>query len=68
MFRCLSVVYDEGLRSYKAIAFIRSNPNCLSNKSNYYLKLGASSLSTVLANKKTLSGFSKNLGEKLWIN
>jgi len=46
----------------------RSNPNCLSNKSNYYLKLGASSLSTVLANKKTLSGFSKNLGEKLWIN
>ena len=69
MFRCLSVVYDdEGLRSYKAIAFICSNPNCLSDESNCYLKLGTHSLSTVLANKKTLSGFSKNLGEKLWIN
>ena len=63
MFRCLSVVYDEGLRSYKAIAFIRSNPKCLTLKSISYLKLGASLSSTVLAKQKTLRGFSKNLGE-----
>ena len=61
------MVYDEGLRSYKAIAFINSNPNCLSLKSKSYLKLGAFLRSTVLAKQKTLRGFSKNLGEKLWI-
>jgi hypothetical protein len=60
------VVYDEGLCSYKAIAFIGSNPNCLSQTSNGYLKLSAPLRNTVLANKKTLSDFSKNLGEKLW--
>ncbi len=37
MFRCLSVVYDEGLRSYKAIAFIRGNPKCLSQKTDKLL-------------------------------
>jgi hypothetical protein len=61
------VVYDEGLRSYKAIAFISGNPKCLSKKSNSYLKLGANLASTVLAKQKTFSGYSKNLGEKLWI-
>jgi hypothetical protein len=61
------VVYDEGLRSYKAIAFIRSNPKCLVKESISYLKLGASPATFVLAKQKTLSGFSKNLGEQLWI-
>jgi len=31
------------------------------------LSLGALRQRTVLAKQKTLSGFSKNLGEKLWI-
>jgi hypothetical protein len=63
------VVYDgEGLRSYKAIAFIRGNQKSLTQKLNCYLKLGASPRSTVLANKKPCSGFFENLGEKLWIN
>jgi len=61
MFRCLPVVYDEGLRSYKAIAFIESLTKIC------YLKLGASSANTVLTKQKNLSGYSKNLGEKLWI-
>ncbi len=61
------VVNDEGLRSYKAIAFIKSNPNCLSVKTKSYLLLGAFLQKTVLAKQKTLKGFSKNLGEKLWI-
>gem|GEM_PF-1530052 len=67
MFRCLSVVYDEGLRSYKAIAFIKSNPNCSSLKTKSYLVLGAFLQKTVLSKQKTLRSFSKNLGEKLWI-
>ena len=67
MFRCLPVIYDEGLRSYKAIAFIRGNPNRISTKPISHLKLGAYLSSTVLAKQKTLSGFSENLGEKLWI-
>jgi hypothetical protein len=61
------VVYDEGLRSYKAIAFIKSNPKCSSLKKKSYLILGALLRSTVLAKQKALRGFSKNLGEKLWI-
>jgi hypothetical protein len=61
------VVNDEGLCSYKAIAFIKSNPKCSSLKSKRYLMLGAFLRKTVLAKQKTLSGFSKNLGEKLWI-
>ena len=61
------MVHDEGLRSYKAIVFISSNPRCLRLKTTSYLKLGTYLTSTVLANKKTLRGFSKNLGEKLWI-
>jgi hypothetical protein len=62
------VVYDdEGLRSYKAIAFIKGNPKCLNQKTVSYLKLGAPRRSTVLSKQETLSGFSKKLGEKLWI-
>jgi hypothetical protein len=67
MFRCLPVVYDEGLRSYKAVAFIKGNPNPSSIKTKSYLLLGAFLQSTVLSKQKTLRGFSKNLGEKLWI-
>jgi len=62
------VVYDEGLRSYKAIAFIRGNPKSLTQKTICYLKLGANPASTVLTKQKPLSGFYKTLGEKLWIN
>lgn len=60
MLWCLSVVNDEGLRSYKAIAFIE-NVRTIS-----YLKLGAPCQSTVLTKQKTLRYLSKNLGEKLW--
>jgi hypothetical protein len=63
----LPVVYDEGLYSYKAIAFINGNPKCSSLKTKSYLMLGSSPQSTILSKQKTLSGFSKNLGEKLWI-
>jgi len=65
----LPVVYDEGLRSYKAIAFIRSksNPTRSNIKSKRYLVLGAFLQKTILSKQKTLRSFSKNLGEKLWI-
>jgi len=61
------VVYNEGLGSYKAIAFIPSNPKCLIKESISHLKLGASPATSVLTKQKPLSGFSKNLGEQLWI-
>jgi hypothetical protein len=57
------VINDEGLRSYKAIAFIKSNQWRLSLKTKTYLLLGALLQRTVLAKQETLSGFSKNLGE-----
>jgi len=44
--RCLPVTYDEGLRSYKAIAFIRSLI--------FYLELGAISQPNVLSKQKSL--------------
>jgi len=56
-------VYDEGLRSYKAIAFIKSNPNRVTSKTKNYLLLGVILQKTILAKQKTLRGFSKNLGE-----
>ena len=56
------MVNDEGLRSYKAIAFIKSNPN-LSLNTKRYLILGALLQNAVLAKQKTLRGFSENLGE-----
>jgi len=62
------VVYDEGLCSYKAIAFISSNLKSLSQNKIRYLKLDADLASTVLAEQKSLRSFYKNLGEKLWIN
>jgi hypothetical protein len=55
------VVNDEGLRSHKAVAFI-GNVRTIN-----YLKLGAPLQKTVLTKQETPSGFSKNLGEKLWI-
>ena len=55
------MVYDEGLRSHKAIAFIESVTTIS------YLQLGAPRQKTVLTKQETPSGFSKNLGEKLWI-
>jgi hypothetical protein len=60
------VVNDEGLRSYKAIVFIKSNPKRTSLKTKTYLKLGNSLKKTILSKQKTSSFFSKNLGEKLW--
>jgi hypothetical protein len=60
MFRCLPVVYDEGLRSYKAIAFIESV------KTVGYLELGATFPRPILCKQKTLRYLSKNLGEKIY--
>jgi hypothetical protein len=52
------VTYDEGLCSYKAIAFIESV------RTISYLKLGATPQKNVLSKSETPRGFSKNLGEK----
>ncbi len=60
MLWCLPVMYDEGLRSYKAIAFIESL------RTISYLKLGATLQKTVLTKQKTLRCISKNLGEKIY--
>jgi hypothetical protein len=54
------VVYDEGLRSYKAVAFIESLTTIR------YLELGASRQKTVLTKQKTFRYFSENLGEKIY--
>jgi hypothetical protein len=54
------VVYDEGLRSHKAIAFIENV------RTINYLKLGTPRQKTVLTKQKNLRCISKNLGEKLW--
>ena len=70
MLWCLPVTYDEGLCSYKAIAFIanKSNQDRISKETISYLELGATLLQkTVLTKQKTLRYLSKNLGEKLWI-
>jgi len=63
------VVNDEGLRSCKAIAFIKrkNNQNRLITQTINYFTLGAPLRKTVLSKQKSLRGFSKNLGEKLWI-
>jgi hypothetical protein len=60
MLKCLTVVYDEGLRSYKAVAFIESLTTIR------YLELGASRQKTVLTKQKTFRYFSENLGEKIY--
>jgi hypothetical protein len=62
------VVYDEGLRSYKAIAFItnKSNQDRISKKIISYLELGAPNQTTVLTKQKTLRCVFKNLGEKYY--
>jgi hypothetical protein len=57
------VVHDEGLRSYRAIAFIKSNPNLVNLKVKNYLPLGVILQKTILSKQKTFRGFSKNLGE-----
>jgi len=62
------VVYDEGLRSYRAIVFIASKcKNRIRSETFSYLGSGASRQTTILTKQETLSGFSKNLGGKLWI-
>jgi hypothetical protein len=53
-------MYDEGLRSYKAIAFIESL------RTISYLKLGATLQKIVLTKQKTLRCISRNLGEKIY--
>ena len=53
---CLPVTYDEGLRSYKAIAFIESSKIC-------YVKLGATQQPNVLFKQETFRCISKNFGE-----
>jgi hypothetical protein len=62
------VVYDEGLRSCRAIVFIANKRKLrISKESICYLGLGASPQSTILTKQEATSGFFKNLGEKLWI-
>jgi hypothetical protein len=61
------VVYDEGLRSYRAIVFIAGKcKNRVISETFSYLESGASRQKTVLTKQEAPSGFSKNLGEKLW--
>ena len=55
-------MYNEELRSYKAIAFIESLVSIC------YCKLGAVPQQTVFVKQKTLRCNSKCLGENLWIN
>jgi hypothetical protein len=65
----LSVIYDEGLRSYKAIAFIqlKSRNSRINSLPFNYLLLGAIFPRNVLSlNKKPLRVLSKNLGEKIY--
>jgi phage terminase large subunit-like protein len=57
------MVYDEGLRSYKAIAFIKSNPNLVTLKTKSYLLLGVILQKANLSKQKTFRNFSKKLGE-----
>jgi len=62
------VVYDEGLLSYRAIVFIANKcKNRISSETFGYLESGASRQTTILTKQETFSGFSKNLGGKLWI-
>jgi len=67
--RCRSVIKNEGLRSSKAIAFIRSKSgqSRISSETFSYLILGAIFQKTVLSQQKTIRPLSENLGEKLWI-
>jgi len=57
------VVYDEGLRSYKAIAFIKGNPNLVNLKVKSFLSLGVILQRISLSKQKASRGFPKNLGE-----
>ena len=61
------MVYDEGLRSYKAIAFIRLSRNHVTSKTKNQWTLSANLLNTVLTKEKISRGYSKSLGEELWI-
>jgi len=61
------VVSDEGLRSYKAIAFISCSCNRVKSRTKTQLTTNATLRSAVLAKQKTFRGFSKSLGEELWI-
>ncbi len=64
------MIYDEGLRSYKAIVFIqsKSRQTPISSQPFSYLELGATLPTNVLSQQqKTLRILSKSLGEKLWI-
>jgi len=62
------VIHDEGLRSYKAIAFIQSESRTrVSSRPFSYLELGATPSRNVLSLKpKTVRILSKNLGEKIY--
>jgi len=61
------VVYDEGLRSYRAIVFIASKcKNRINGEAISYLESGASRQTTILTKQETLRSFSKNLGVNLW--
>ena len=74
--RCPSVMKDEGLHSYKAIAFIRSksNPRITRLKAKTYSKLRVSlqksqifSGSIFSVRKTSREYFNKKLGDEKWI-
>ena len=58
---CRLVTYDEGLRSYKAIAFIES-------LTKTYCKLGATPQRNVLSKTKTPEYSLNVMVKMLWIN
>jgi hypothetical protein len=63
------VVYDEGLCSSKAIAFIQNSnkQNSIKNQAISYLQLGTILQKTV-SNKQKPTEYPLKIGEKLWIN
>jgi len=64
-----SVVYDEGLRSYRAIVFIATKcKNRVNSETFSYLESVASRQKTLLTKQETPSGFFEKIGEKLWTN
>jgi hypothetical protein len=61
------VVNDEGLHSYKAIMFIKSNPKYARLNAKSHFILGAFLQKIVFAKQEAFSRVSNSLGEKLWI-
>jgi len=72
--RCLSVIQVEGSHSYKAIAFISSNPRSTRLRTKNYSTLCRSLLKSQVFSKNKFSVrepsrkyFNKKLGDEKWI-